>query len=171
MCGRFASRRLVRGQGRGIGGIGPPRTRQSVSTEVESHLPCRHVRRGSRTTLWRQHLAPERRGPHRVFAARSGLPCSDGGAAAESGSLLFKDMVEFSVGDLVVVVGLPIVLFRWRMVLESDELSFVFVRVRRLTSRELVEAKCIAGGGWSSSARTGRTSHSLRLATLRGAPT
>ena len=67
--------------------------------------------------------------------------------ALDGGPLSSKDLVEFSVADLVVVVGLPIVLFRWRLVLEADELILVFVRVRRLAVREIVEAKCVAGRG------------------------
>jgi hypothetical protein len=67
--------------------------------------------------------------------------------ATDGGPLTPKDMVEFSTGDLLVLVGLPIVLFRWRMVLEPDELIFVFFRERRQCLREIVEAKCVARRG------------------------
>lgn len=67
--------------------------------------------------------------------------------ASDRGPLSSKDLVEFCVTDLVVVVGLPIVLFRWRLVLEADELIFVFIRVRRLPLGEIVQAKCVARRG------------------------
>ena len=67
--------------------------------------------------------------------------------ASDGGPLSPRDLVMFAVGGLIAVIGLPIVLFRWRMVLEPDELLLVFVRVRRLPLREIVGAKCVAKQG------------------------
>lgn len=61
--------------------------------------------------------------------------------------LSLRDKVMFSVADLSAVSLLPLILFRWRLVLDRDELSFVFVRVRRLAVRDIVDAKCVAKEG------------------------
>ncbi|MGZ4524230.1 MAG: hypothetical protein ACXVXO_12570 [Mycobacteriaceae bacterium] len=66
---------------------------------------------------------------------------------AQSGPASPKEMIEAAVGDLFVLIALPIALFRWRMVLEYDELVCVFIRVRRLNLREIVDAKCVAKQG------------------------
>jgi hypothetical protein len=63
------------------------------------------------------------------------------------GPLSLRDRIEFTAGDLVALVVLPVALFRWRLVLERDELAFVFLRVRRVALRDIVEAKCVAGRG------------------------
>jgi hypothetical protein len=65
----------------------------------------------------------------------------------DDGPLSIKDTIVFLIGDVVLVIAVPTALFRWRIVLEKDELLFVFLRVRRLAVRDIVEAKCIAGRG------------------------
>jgi hypothetical protein len=58
-----------------------------------------------------------------------------------------RDVLLFGVADVVAVVVLPIVLFRWRLVLEDDELVRVFFRVRRLPLHQVVEARNVSRQG------------------------
>jgi hypothetical protein len=66
---------------------------------------------------------------------------------ATHGPISTGHRVEYVVVDLAIVLGLPVVLLRWRLVLEQDELVLVFVRARRLDLREIVAARCVAKQG------------------------
>lgn len=61
--------------------------------------------------------------------------------------LSLRDRIVFPACDLMAVVLVPVAVLRWRVVLEPDELIFVFLRVRRLALREIVDARCVANRG------------------------
>lgn len=63
------------------------------------------------------------------------------------GGLSTKQTVLYAVSDVCIVIFLPVMRFRWRMVLDPDELVFVFLRVRRLPLAEIVEAKSVVRQG------------------------
>jgi len=72
------------------------------------------------------------------------------------GDLSRIQLLTFAAATLVGVVLLPVVLFRWRMVLERDELLLVFLSVRRLPLSEVVGAKMIAREGLTFVCEGGR---------------
>jgi hypothetical protein len=76
---------------------------------------------------------------------------------ASEGGLSVRDKIAFGSADVAAVTLLPIVFFRWRMVLESDDLYLVFLRARRLALREIVEAKSVPGDGLTFALSDGRT--------------
>ena len=76
---------------------------------------------------------------------------------ASEGGLSLRDKIAFSAADVAAVTVLPIVFFRWRMVLDNDHLCLVFVRARRLAVREIVEAKSVPGDGLTFVLSDGRT--------------
>lgn len=75
---------------------------------------------------------------------------------ASDGELSIKDKVMFGTGDIGAVTLLPVVLFRWRMVLDCDAVYFVFLRVRRVPVEEIVEAKTVPRDGLTFVLRNGR---------------
>lgn len=66
---------------------------------------------------------------------------------AARGPLSLRDGIVFGCADIAFVALSPVVLFRWRMVLDSDALSLVFLRVRRMEVRTIVEAKVVPREG------------------------
>ncbi|WP_207024801.1 hypothetical protein [Phycicoccus sp. DTK01] len=66
---------------------------------------------------------------------------------AMSGPLPTKDGLLFACADIAFISLSPVVLFRWRMVLGSDVVSLVFLRVRRIELRRIVEAKVVPREG------------------------
>jgi hypothetical protein len=76
---------------------------------------------------------------------------------ASGGGLSFRDRIVFGAADVAAVTLLPVVFFRWRMVLDSDDLYLVFLRARRLAVREIVEAKSVPRDGLTFILTDGRT--------------
>lgn len=66
---------------------------------------------------------------------------------ATSDPLSLRDGIVFGCADIAFVALSPVVLFRWRMVLDSDVLYLVFLRVRRIEVRRIVEAKVVPREG------------------------
>ncbi|BBH18624.1 hypothetical protein Back2_29110 [Nocardioides baekrokdamisoli] len=66
---------------------------------------------------------------------------------AITGPMTTKSWLIFTLGDCAWIVGIPVVLFRWRLVLSATELSMVFLRTRRIPVRDIVEVKCVARQG------------------------
>lgn len=75
---------------------------------------------------------------------------------ASDGELSLKDEIMFGTGDISAVILLPVVLFRWRMVLDRDAVYFVFLRVRRVPVEEIVDAKTVPREGLTFVLRNGR---------------
>ena len=75
-----------------------------------------------------------------LFVALAAQPLFDGD------SLSLKQIAMLAVAAAI-LVALPVELYRERLVLETEELVFVGWRVRRLTLREIVDARCVAGRG------------------------
>jgi len=67
--------------------------------------------------------------------------------ALSGGGLSAKDKITFGSADLAAVVFLPVILLRWRMVLEHNELILVFLRARRIPLRNIVGAKTVPKQG------------------------
>ena len=66
---------------------------------------------------------------------------------ATSGPVSLEDAVLFGGADLAFVALTPVVLRRWRMVLDPDALYLVFVRVRRVELARIVDAKVVPRDG------------------------
>lgn len=79
------------------------------------------------------------------------------GWLASDGALSLRDKVLFGAADVAAVTPLPVVLFRWRMVLEADALYLVFLRVRRVPVRDIVDAKAVPKDGLTFVLRDGQT--------------
>ncbi|WP_182377175.1 hypothetical protein [Nocardioides sp. WS12] len=58
-----------------------------------------------------------------------------------------KERILYGTGAVTLLSLLPVVLFRWRIVVERDDLLLVFLRVRRVSLKEVVEAKSVAREG------------------------
>jgi hypothetical protein len=61
--------------------------------------------------------------------------------------LSVRDILLLVGVSLLSLVGVPIILFRWRMILEPEELLLVWASVRRVALVEVVDAKCVANQG------------------------
>ena len=66
---------------------------------------------------------------------------------AMNGPLSLKDGILFGCADIAFISLSPVVLFRWRMVLDSEVVSLVFLRVRRIELGRIVEAKVVPREG------------------------
>ncbi|WP_300680451.1 hypothetical protein [Nocardioides sp.] len=58
---------------------------------------------------------------------------------------------------IAALVAVPPAVFRWRVVLERDELLFVFLSTRRLPVRDIVQATCSSGDGVAFVCADGRS--------------
>ncbi|KAA1422222.1 hypothetical protein FE697_013715 [Mumia zhuanghuii] len=74
---------------------------------------------------------------------------------ASNGELSLKDKILFGAADITLVILLPVMLFRWRMVLDRDAVTFVFLRVRRVPIEEIVDAKTVPRDGLTFVLRDG----------------
>lgn len=114
-------------------------------------LPVSHVRRAG-DNIWRPSVGL------RFSWLLIGAAFLAGTAwLASEGGLSLRDKIAFGAADVAAVTVLPIVFFRWRMVLDSDDLHLVFLRTRRLAVREIVEAKSVPGDGLTFVLSDGRT--------------
>ena len=75
---------------------------------------------------------------------------------ADGEVLTDRDVLLFGVADLLAVVVLPVVLLRWRLVLEDDELARVSFRVHRLPIHQVVEARNVSRRGLTFVTADGR---------------
>jgi hypothetical protein len=86
----------------------------------------------------------------------------------DGGPLSMKQTILSVLGVVFLVVAVPPAVFRWRLVLERDELLLVFLTTRRLPLQEIVEARSDRGGGLVFICRDGsRESTSLLSNGLR----
>ncbi len=98
--------------------------------------------RRSGENLWRPSLGS------RVLTATLALLLGVGYVWSLSEGLTLGKHLYYGALATFGAVTVPVVLFRWRLVLEPDELIRVFLRVRRVPIRDIVAAKVVPREGF-----------------------